>query len=384
MTIIVVQSEPLKYFPPTITLLTILSESHDVIFISTSNNNDYRQFFLKNNIRYFEFENKFRLRQNPVPAIIERYINNRKVCKKVQKYGDENSIIWTTTDRAAILLNRTLKNRKHVMQLMELIQIDKLNGVLPFIFKRSLKEIARQATVMVVPEYNRAHITKAWWNLPRLPLILPNKPIYHPHKKNLPISDRFASRVIQNIVTKGKKIILYQGGINQERRIDSLIDAVETLSSKYTFVIMGIKTKYLDDLLKRSSNVVYIPFVKSPYHLEITSWASIGVLVYEPAQMAHLSVLNALYCAPNKIYEFSGFGIPMLANDCPAIANDFTLNNIGRIVKLDMREDIIKGIKYIEDNYKEMDQSCLAYFNHVDIRTIVGNIVREASKQLKC
>lgn len=383
MTIIVVQPEPLKFLPPTITLLTILSEKHKVFFISKSNNDEYQQFFKENNIRYFGFEDKLRLRHGLFPAIIERYINNKKVWKTIQRYGDKDSIIWTTTDHAAVLLNIKLKNCKHVMQLMELIQVEKLKGILPFSFKHSLKNIAKHAKVMVVPEYNRAHITKAWWNLQNLPLILPNKPIYHPQKKNLQISDRIASELIQNVIAKGKKIILYQGALNQERRIAPFIDAVETLSSRYTFVVMGIKTKYLDDLLRRNTNIVHIPWVKAPYHLEITSWASIGILVYEPTQLSYFSVLNALYCAPNKIYEYSGFGIPMIANDCPALATDFALNNTGRIVNIDKEEDIIKEIEFIENNYEEMSQSCLVYFNHVDLRNIVENIIRETNCRSK-
>lgn len=41
---------------------------------------------------------------------------------------------------------------------------------------RNIENLARRASRVVVPEYNRAHIQQAYWNLPRLPKVLPNKP----------------------------------------------------------------------------------------------------------------------------------------------------------------------------------------------------------------
>lgn len=47
--------------------------------------------------------------------------------------------------------------------------------------------------------------------------------------------------------------------------------------------------------------------------------ASIGVMSYSPHQKTHAGVVNALYCAPNKIFEYGKYGKPMIANDVPAL-----------------------------------------------------------------
>ena len=47
--------------------------------------------------------------------------------------------------------------------------------------------------------------------------------------------------------------------------------------------------------------------------------ASIGVLSYFPRSGSIGRTLNPLYCAPNKIFEYSKYGIPMISNDVPAL-----------------------------------------------------------------
>ncbi len=60
-----------------------------------------------------------------------------------------------------------------------------------------------------------------------------------------------------------------------------------------------------------------LSFLKSqiaPKHLEVISQAHIGIGLYRPIS------LNQVYCAPNRLYEFTGFGIPVILPDFPGIA----------------------------------------------------------------
>ena len=66
--------------------------------------------------------------------------------------------------------------------------------------------------------------------------------------------------------------------------------------------------------------------------MEITSYARIGINFYRP------NCLNKAFCAPNKIYEFSGFGIPIIGNDIPGLKNTIGLNNAGKCVRLNRRK----------------------------------------------
>ena len=78
--------------------------------------------------------------------------------------------------------------------------------------------LAEKAKAVVVPEYNRAHITQAWWDLSSTPLIFSNKP-YTNHEMDFcsNISDSRAAKILEEI--GDRKIILYQGIISSEETI---------------------------------------------------------------------------------------------------------------------------------------------------------------------
>ena len=172
----------------------------------------------------------------------------------------------------------------------------------------------------------------------------------------------------------GKKIVLYQGSFHKDRNLEPFFKAIDKLQAEYVLVIMGRKNKKIDELLYNHPGTIHIPWINAPKHLEITSWAHIGILTYIPSIIGHLSILNSVYCAPNKIFEYTGFGIPMIANDCPPLKNIFEKNNIGVIVDIDSEDDIIRGILEIEKNYMNMKDNCTNYFSSINLTTIINGL----------
>lgn len=78
-----------------------------------------------------------------------------------------------------------------------------------------------------------------------------------------------------------------------------------------------------------------------------------------------MNCLNKVFCAPNKIYEYSGFGIPMLANNIPGLKN--TVGNAGAAECIDMKkENIIKSIKKIEADYTTYSVNAKKFFAGTD------------------
>lgn len=77
--------------------------------------------------------------------------------------------------------------------------------------------------------------------------------------------------------------------------------------------------------------VIHIDSIPAPLHLEITSHATIGVVFYSD------ETLNKAFCAPNKIYEYSGFGIPAIANCIPGLIN--TIGKSGAAVCTDFKAE---------------------------------------------
>jgi hypothetical protein len=121
---------------------------------------------------------------------------------------------------------------------------------------------------VVCSEYNRAHITKAYFGLKELPIVIPNKPTINMNES----VDSFENFLFDN----SKKIILYQGIFNfPERRLDEFCQAIDYLSDDYLIVIVGPDCTYKNLLQLRyeSRRVIFLPFISPPLHLHLTKRA---------------------------------------------------------------------------------------------------------------
>lgn len=240
------------------------------------------------------------------------------------------------------------------------------------LLKLHLDKYIKNAQKVIVSEYNRAQITKTWFKLDKLPFIYPNKPYYgKKFDKKMPITSSEKNRnIIKKI--KSKKIILYQGIISEERPLDVFIKAIEKLGDEYAFVAMGgdenIYKKY------EGCNFYFIPFVEPSLHLEITSYAYIGILTYVPIKNMY-SPLNAIYCAPNKLYEYSMFSIPMLGNNIPGLKYPFEQYNMGKCIDTMNENDIIENILEIEKNYLDMSCGAKKFYEATKIEKIAEKII---------
>jgi glycosyltransferase involved in cell wall biosynthesis len=340
-------------------------------------------FFEENKIEYKEIIDKIKLRYGILPSFFERLYNLRRIYKIFNIYRNTPHIIWTTTEGSVAYLGMRISNYNHVMQLMELYEDIYIKSRVPLKKKVRIATIAKKAKAVVVPEYNRAHIQKAWWGLSILPFILHNIPVYHPIKKNLPIQDKQARQIVNSIVNSGKKIILYQGIINKQRNISPIIEEITSKNSLYSICIMGLVDQDILSKIEKNKDVYILPWQIPPHHLEITSWAEIGIMIYEPVNASWRTPLNALFCAPNKLFEYTGFGIPIITNDCPSLRLDFELSNIGSIVDINNPESIKIGLKKIESNYNTISKCCVSFFekaNYIEELNSIVNYVTSKGK----
>ena len=372
MDIFICQVENLNSYPPTINLINnLVRNGHKVTVISLNvpeniaamcENLQVEVIDIKAQELYFKLFNKIN--------------HKRLVTKTLTQHCPEGSILWTTTDYTAVAIREVLWKYKHIMQLMELIEEYPVSKRLPF--NMNLAKYARKARCVVVPEYNRAHIQKTWWNLESVPCLLPNKTDWHPRVKKIPLKQEIPINS-QNLLKEldNKKIILYQGSFGTDRRLDIVVEAVKMLGPEYCMILMGSHNKMSQELLNNYQGVVYhIDYIAPPNHLYITSYAHIGVLSYVPTQRcAHYSLLNALYCAPNKIYEYAGFGLPMVGNDIPGLKATIDAQKMG-VCAADMTpQAFVDAFLQVENYYEEMSSNAINFYNSVDIDKCIQKIL---------
>lgn len=371
MKILIVHYSQLRAYPPVISLIqnlinnnhkvTLITEGIDVLTKDITNNTNFKGIEIKS------------LYTNGIFQRVYHLINRRKKLKYlVKKEMQQNDLIWTTTDVTAREIGKELFKYKHIMQLMELIEDIPLFSK-QLIFKAHLYKIAQKAYKVVVPDENRAYIQKTWWNLSKKPMILPNKP-YLNNNKFTEISEE----LIQKIKADKRIIILYQGVFHSDRNLNEFAKAIQILgNNKYGFYIMGQDSAMRKELCKKYPFINYLGFISPPNHLKITKMAHIGILPYVPDKTVPYSCseLNALFCAPNKIYEYALCGLPMIGTDVPGLKYPFEKYNIGVCCKELKKEEIIKAIKYIESNYKTMRQNCEIFYNSINLDKIVEDII---------
>ena len=365
--ILVVHSCQINAFPPVRNLIEILLRNNHNITVITR---DDSGVYLKENpnLKYIV------LPEGATGKITAglAYIKKLKILREtVEKEMENCDLLWTTTDSTVRDLGKLVFKYKHVMQMMELIEDIPLIPGLPYI-QSNLKQYAKKAYKVVVPEYNRAHIQKTWWDLEKVPSVLPNK-MTMPEIDAVPED---IQKIILEIKNEKRKILLYQGVFLSDRDLDLYAQTAEKLKDEYCLYIMGRDMPYRRELCDKYPHIKYIPFIKPPFHLLVTQLAYVGLLPYKAAKSQHYSILNALYCAPNKIYEYAACGLPMIGSDVPGLTYPFSVNDIGYICKEKKVEEVIKIIRLIENRYDELVSNCLKFYDKTDMDNIVEEILR--------
>ena len=376
MKIFVVYVGEIEHCPPALSVVQVLGDlNHDTILCTIGKkNNAIFNSLRKKNIRIKSIGDDYKSDISLWSKFGRMFNIRKRLFQIIDKEYDDNSIIWVLSEGSLKHLGDKIMNYRYILHLLELHE-----GIYyvshSSLLKMNYKRIARMASVVVEAEYNRAHITKAWWGLDKLPIVLPNKPYNTINiKKNAEItSSKEVKELMDNL--SDKKIILYQGNISKERPLQEYVKAVAELGDEYAFVMMINGNNPYPEL--KFSNFYVINFINPPLHLEITSRAYIGILSYTPIKNDY-SILNTLYCAPNKIWEYSQFGVPMISNDLPALREMFMEYNNGICLENLKKSSIKKAIQDISKNYDLYSKESLRLFDSVDIKEIVKYILEKA------
>lgn len=369
---------PLKKYPPVITVLHYLRElGFELILCSTDIDNQTALLCKKLGIKTVEIKANYDKSIHPLLKLVRLIKIKKKLWNEIDKLYDSNTVIWVFSDLALKHLGRKLLGKRYVLQMFELNNKTLYYRKLPLLFINTAN-YAKNAVGVIQAENNRAHISKAWWGLDTLPYILPNKPYYNydiPKKSD--ITNEKAKDIIRSL--KNKKIILYQGIISPERPLEPFISAINRLGEDYAFVIMSGSENISKNI--KSKNCYFLPFISPPLHLEVTSNAYIGILSYVPTKNEY-SKLNSIYCAPNKLYEYSMFGIPMIGNNIPGLYYTFKTTGCGVCFDNFNEEEIIESIKSVELNYKSISENASSFYNKTNIKEILSNITSDIENQI--
>lgn len=385
--IILIPNEDLVYYPPTISLLKLLvRQGLAVECVGQYSDDEGKEVLEREGVRFVNIyrktkdESRFRI----VNWIVMIW-RLRKYIRAVKHYLTasnitESDLIWFVFSKTLGNLQSTIEKYPYVLHFYEFSDYS-LGGVSRFLHpKYDAKRLFTNAKALIHCEYNRAMITNGLYGLNKEIHVLPNKPLEEKNTTPVAIPEE-VGRIVGDVKQKinGKKVILYQGIFNaNERRLNEFCEAIECLPENYVFIAMGGGGGYFEEIQKKynSEKIIYLPFIRPPHHLLITQLADYGILTYHPNNQSYVGVINPLYCAPNKIFEYGKFGIPMIANDVPGLKMIFETYKCGRTISYPITVDkIVENVLEMDKQYEEMSKGSKAYYDSVDLERIVKEIV---------
>lgn len=359
MKILVINREPLDKIPPLISVIEILHDlKHDVSVVTCGLPESIRRHFkadkIKTNIVPYKVE------KNMAKKLRNVMVYRKKVYAIIKK--NKPDLIWLEGGGTFRLLTDLTKKYQgmFVLQISELYQKNKK-------IHYALEKLIPSAAAVVMPEYNRAVIYQVKYNLQERPFVLPNKPYFW-------LTEDMISKLnikYQDILSKfsDKKIILYQGILHKERDLTNYIKAVQKLKDEYQIVLLGPDWGMLDYYKSIDNSIIHIDYIPAPDYLIFTMNAYIGIVTYDPRD------LNCAYCAPNKIYEYAKYKLPMIGNDIPGLRYTIHDFRAGILVNEQNENDIIDAIKMISQRYDFYSKGAEKLFDKTDNLSNIVSII---------
>jgi len=386
--IIIIMHNDLMDYPPMISLIDVLHDlNEDITYIGGYTDSPTTERFVSNGINLIRLscEKKGSL----INKIITFYNYNRKLCLllKELKINNEKDIIWYVYSDSANFVYKTLAKYKYVIHYYEYVSQSNWKFKLLSPFYNQM-HFAQKAIGVIQCEYDRAEIFRALNELNESPYVIPNKPYLKEQsmvESKIPNDIKNIIEEVKNKVVQ-KKVILYQGYFDsKERKLEEFCEAIIKMPSEYVMIAMGkgpdesyakLKAKY------ESDKILFVPFILPPFHLNITQLASVGVLSYSPQVRTHAGVINSLFCAPNKIFEYGRFGKPMISNNVPGLNSIFKLYHCGLTINYPITpEAIVSTIKSLYADYDYFSKGAKLYYDSVDLIGIIKGIIEDITQK---
>lgn len=369
--IVFIEVDDIERYPPEISILNALSSLSTInLIVCSLCPSDYMKKYCETkhieliNANGFVIRKKHYSLANTLTKVLDYKKCRERLWQAIDSVCQKQDILWINTFDALKLLGEKIINYKYIVHLYELIHETRVYYKLPYP-KYNLGKYLRHAYRVIECEYNRACITQTWFQLQRRPVVIPNKLFLDSDKENYQVGQEIVEKMNK---LKGKKIILYQGILGPERPIGVFAEAVSELGDDYTMLVMSNSKMDI-----KHKNLVEIDFINPPNHLYVTQRAYIGILNYQASMNGYSGndSLNSIFCAPNKIYEYSRFGLPMIGNDIPGLKYTLEYSGAGICIRNMNKEDIKKAIIRIDNNYEEYKRYSAEFYNNVDIRKII-------------
>ena len=238
----------------------------------------------------------------------------------VSRLSAKTALWLGNAESAAPLSPRFFEERHSVFSVLELYKKGEY-------LDRRLALLLPRASAVIAREPHRANLMRLRYGLRETPFVAENKP----YDRALPPLPSLPPDVLESItLKKEERMILYQGIVTPDRPLDTVAAALQNIGDRRNilFVLGRAEESEKKRLLSLWENTRFLGYLPAPLHLAVTARATLGIAFYDSLSE------NNLFCAPNKIYEYARFGVPMLASENPGLAETVGAYGAGICVDL--------------------------------------------------
>jgi len=303
-------------------------------------------------------------KRGSAPGALDKIINwlsfRKSLTTFLKKLDRNKDVLWFGNAESLLPMKGALKGFSYIITYLELLDTMKFRLLM-------LKEMSKKAVAVVTCEETRSYLMKYWFGLQKLPYTIPNKPYAVETKRKCKPTTTAGKKILEAV--NGRKFVIYQGIFQDYDYLKIVAEVLAKDFPDYCLVMMGIDRHNIVDKIKNiNPNTIYSDYIPAPKHLEVTSNADLGLLFYNPDS------LNKAFCAPNKIFEYSFFGLPILGNNIPGLENTIGRANAGECVEFEP-ESIRVAIHRLIENYEYYSGNAKTFYNSVDNIATMSMIV---------
>lgn len=314
-------------------------ETLDSIF---SKKNNYTINTYKN---YNELINS-RLYQKARKYILTFFLFLSYIPKKKRKY--KKNILYFQ-DLYPLYLAILFKNKKDfiILHQFEVITRQNSNKLDNFLFKRIIKKLDK-IDLLIFPEENRKNLFFKDLNCKS-----------HPKTLVIPNTNNNQNTVKSN--SNQKIIVSHVGSLgNTFHHLDAYLDVIEKLpENKFEFWFIGLLSPNIKNLIENRNlkNIKLIGQMKHSMLDEYYSKTDIGIILYNDKST------DTKFCAPNKLYEFWSYGVPVIGDKLPGLESVFTEEIQGVLVNMNNQEQFINTFNTFIINDIQKKNELIQFFN---------------------
>ncbi len=208
-------------------------------------------------------------------------------------------------------------------------------GLRERIFYHLEKSVIKKFDLVIAANEERAAYMKKWYQLKKTPLPILNIIEQVNPAELLSAEELVSEHSVLSKVPADATLFVYQGVVVEKRRIDLIIDKVAQLKNTHVLIVGGGEAEYVGKLKMHFSdhglsNIHFLGKVDIKVLYSILKTADFGIIAYDSVD------LNNRFCAPNKLYEYAFFELPMVTSSQELFVKTFDEYPLGIVVSEDM------------------------------------------------